>query len=112
MKRPWSDFHEPCRHGKNVKSVVSCRASPTRSLGAFTFPVLLMKRVLPGVLAVCALAFAGPAAAHPVPFSYLDVRLDATDIDVSLVVHMFDLAHDLKIEPADRLLDPAVAADR
>lgn len=57
-----------------------------------------------------ALAFAQPAAAHPVPFSYLDLRLNADAVEGSLVVHMFDAAHDLNIEPAERLLEPATAA--
>jgi hydrogenase/urease accessory protein HupE len=59
-----------------------------------------------------ALAWARPAAAHPVPFSYLDLRLRADAIDGSLVVHIFDAAHDLTIEPVERLLDPALAAQQ
>jgi hydrogenase/urease accessory protein HupE len=47
-----------------------------------------------------------------VPFSYLDLRLKADAIDGSLVVHMFDAAHDLGIDPAERLLDAGVAAAR
>ena len=42
------------------------------------------------------------------PFSYLDVRLAGSAVDLTLVVHAFDLAHDLGVEPPDRLLDPAV----
>ena len=53
-----------------------------------------------------------PAAAHPVPFSYLDLRLQPEAIEGTLVAHIFDLAHDLHIEPAERLLDPAVAAQQ
>jgi hydrogenase/urease accessory protein HupE len=55
---------------------------------------------------------APPAEAHPVPFSYLDLRLQADTIEGVLVAHIFDLAHDLKIEPAERLLDPAVTAQQ
>jgi hydrogenase/urease accessory protein HupE len=50
------------------------------------------------------------AAAHPVPFSYVDLRLQPAAIEGTVVAHIFDLAHDLNIEPAERLLDPAVAA--
>lgn len=60
------------------------------------------------------LATAQPARAHPVPFSYLDLRLQpgaAPEIDGTLVVHIFDLAHDLKIEPPERLLEPAFAGE-
>ena len=53
-----------------------------------------------------------PAAAHPVPFSYLDLRIQADAIDGVLVVHMFDAAHDLEVAQADQLLDPKVAAER
>jgi hydrogenase/urease accessory protein HupE len=62
------------------------------------------------VVAACLLA--RPAAAHPVPFSYLDLRLQPDAIEGTLVAHMFDLAHDLHIDPAERLLDPAVAAQQ
>jgi len=53
---------------------------------------------------------AGTAGAHPVPFSYLDLRIQPGAIEGTLVTHIFDVAHDLKIDPADRLLDPAEAA--
>jgi hydrogenase/urease accessory protein HupE len=52
------------------------------------------------------------AAAHPVPFSYLDLRLQNDAIEGSLVVHMFDAAHDLNVEPPERLLNAAVALQR
>ena len=42
--------------------------------------------------------------AHPVPFSYIDVRVHATAIDLTIVAHTFDLANDLKIQPPERLL--------
>jgi hydrogenase/urease accessory protein HupE len=58
-----------------------------------------------------ALAWAAtPAFAHPVPFSYLDVRIDGARLDGTLTVHIFDLAHDLRLERPERLLDPAVAS--
>ena len=66
-----------------------------------------MKRLVLGSLAVLCLAVA-PAAAHPVPFSYVDLRLEGSAIDLTLVVHNFDLAHDLGVELPDRLLDPAL----
>jgi hypothetical protein len=51
-------------------------------------------------------ALAAPVAAHPAPFSYLDILFRNGQIDGTLVVHILDVAHDLKIEPADRLLEP------
>jgi hydrogenase/urease accessory protein HupE len=50
-----------------------------------------------------------PASAHPAPFTYLDLRLLPDAIEGTLVAHVFDLGHDLNIDPADRLLDPAAA---
>jgi hypothetical protein len=58
------------------------------------------------------LAFAVPAAAHPVPFSYLDVRLDPAGVTGTLTVHVFDAGHDLGVDPPAHLLDPGVAAER
>ncbi len=48
--------------------------------------------------------------AHPVPFSFLDLRLSDGRLDATLVVHIFDAAHELGIEPVEKLLDPEVAA--
>ena len=62
-----------------------------------------------GTLAAIVLTLlASPAAAHDVPFSYLDARLDSGAIDVTLVAHIIDIAHDLNIEPPERLLEPSV----
>ncbi len=59
-------------------------------------------------LAMAFVCMAATAVAHPVPFSYLDVRLEGSTVDVTLVAHVFDMAHDLGVEPSDRLLDPGV----
>jgi len=67
------------------------------------------------VLAAAIAAFvtqATPAVAHPVPFSYLDLHLQPGRIELSIVVHMFDVGHDLQIDPADRLLDSAFLATK
>ena len=68
-----------------------------------------MKRL--GIAAALAvLVFARSASAHPVPFSYLDLRVQPDAIDGSIIAHIFDVAHDLNIEPPERLLDPALVA--
>ena len=64
------------------------------------------------LILAAALGFAGRAAAHPVPFSYLDVQLQPSAIEVSLVAHDFDLGHDLNINPSDQLLDPTLVEQR
>jgi hydrogenase/urease accessory protein HupE len=45
------------------------------------------------------------ALLHPVPFSYLDIRLQDQSVDVFMTVHIYDLAHDLQVEPMERLLN-------
>ncbi len=57
-----------------------------------------------GALAVL-LGVALPAAAHPVPFSYLDVQIEPDAINLTLVVHVFDAAHELGVNPPELLLD-------
>lgn len=51
-----------------------------------------------------------PAAAHPAPFSYLDLQLTGSGLAGTLVVHDLDAAHDLGVTNADSLLEPATAA--
>jgi hydrogenase/urease accessory protein HupE len=60
---------------------------------------------------LCVLA-AAPVSAHPVPFSYLDLRIQDNEIAGVLVVHMFDAAHDLEVAQAEQLLDPKIAVER
>ena len=49
-----------------------------------------------------------PAAAHPAPFSYLDVVVRGDGIDGILVLHVVDVAHELGLQE-DELLKPGVA---
>jgi len=60
------------------------------------------------VVTILTLGLAGTAAAHPAPFSYLDVVFRGGNIDGTLVTHVIDVAHELKIQPPERLLDPNV----
>ena len=85
---------------------------PRRDLHGIYVTILPMRRGLLTCLAAGLIALASPAAAHPVPFSYLDVQVQKTGVDVSLVVHIFDLAHDINVAPPERLLEPAVVAER
>jgi hydrogenase/urease accessory protein HupE len=68
------------------------------------------------LLVVMALALpAARAGAHPVPFSYLDLHLEspgAARLDGTLVLHAFDLAHDLQIDSPERMLDASLARAR
>src|SRR5437667_3533339 len=65
-----------------------------------------LKAVLMATIVVLSLAHARIASAHPVPFSYVDVRVGARDVQVTVVAHIFDVGHDLQVDRADRLLDP------
>ena len=47
-----------------------------------------------------------PAAAHPAPFSFVDVRIQSTTIELEVVVHAFDVAYELAIQPPNRVLEP------
>src|SRR5687768_15340827 len=44
------------------------------------------------------------ADAHPVPFSYIDARVDSGKVELTILVQSFDVANDLKIHPPDKLL--------
>jgi hypothetical protein len=57
-------------------------------------PLLLLLLVLPAGL-----------LAHPAPFSYLDLRLADAGVEGTLTVHDFDVAHDLGVDPPERLQD-------
>lgn len=59
------------------------------------------------IVFVTVLVTAAPALTHPAPFSYLDVRLSENSIQGTLVLHDFDVAHELKLATPDPLLDAA-----
>jgi hydrogenase/urease accessory protein HupE len=61
------------------------------------------------MIACIGLGAASLAAAHPAPFSYLDLHLEDERIHGSLVIHDFDAAYELKIGEPALLLDPSVA---
>jgi hydrogenase/urease accessory protein HupE len=63
-------------------------------------------RCLPALI-VAALISVRPAAAHPAPFSYLDVRLSSSDMSGTLVLHNFDVAHELGVAAPEALLEGA-----
>jgi hydrogenase/urease accessory protein HupE len=68
-------------------------------------PMVIQRHVI-AALAVLCLSPAVPVAAHPVPFTFVDVRLQPGAIDLTLVAHIFDVAHDLGIQPQEQLLQP------
>jgi hypothetical protein len=73
-------------------------------------PVLQARQIL--IVTSLIVAAAASAAAHPVPFTYLDLRIDLDALDGTLVAHIFDIGHDLDIDPPERLLAPPITAER
>jgi hydrogenase/urease accessory protein HupE len=71
---------------------------------------MIKRRLLTCVIAGLMLAQAPRIVAHAAPFSYLDLKLGVDAIDGTLVLHDFDVAHDLGIADPTRLHDAAFAA--
>ena len=71
-----------------------------------------MSRLVPVCLGAMLVGLASPVAAHPVPFSFVDVHAGSEALEVSVVAHVFDLAHDLGLQPPERLLESAVLSSR
>jgi hydrogenase/urease accessory protein HupE len=72
----------------------------------------LMRPAIAVLALACVMLAATTASAHPAPFSYLDLHIDAGGLTGALVVHDLDAAHDLGVSNADSLLDAAEAARR
>jgi len=68
----------------------------------------MLFRVFFGIGAV--LLGARMASAHPAPFSFLDLVIRDRAVHGTLALHVVDVAHELKIDAADRLLEPAEIA--
>ena len=71
---------------------------------------MLFPRRLCPALALALLVGSTVVSAHPAPFSFLDLVIRDDGIDGTLVLHVVDVAHDLGIDPADRLLEPGEVA--
>jgi hydrogenase/urease accessory protein HupE len=66
-----------------------------------------MRALLIGLVLV---GMAVPASAHPVPFSYVDVRINGRTIEVAIVAHTYDFIHELGLGGMEdaRFLEPSV----
>jgi hydrogenase/urease accessory protein HupE len=80
--------------------------------GLPAIPLTGMKRLagllgsVAGLLAV--LGVAPPVSAHPAPFSFVDLHIHQASVDIEVVIHAFDVAYELGIDPPGRVLDPDV----
>lgn len=70
-----------------------------------------MKRLL-SACGLMAFVLVQSASAHPVPFSFLDFYLTSSGMEATLILHDFDVAHDLGISPPERLHEAAFLAER
>ena len=64
------------------------------------------------VVAVAILGIGTEAAAHPAPFSFIDVSVRTNAVDVAAVVHIWDVAHEYGIDDPNELLDEALVKER
>ena len=73
-----------------------------------------MRRVAWHLLVVAGLVAAAPAPAraHPAPFSFVDVRIEAGALDVTFVLHTWDVAHEFGIDRPELVLDPYILQPR
>lgn len=67
----------------------------------------MLRRILSVVVL---LACGAPASAHPVPFSYFDLRVRPERVEATLVAHAVDVAHELGVAPERLLADGGLAA--
>jgi hypothetical protein len=128
MHGPWRDFHTftlplaPVTRRSTQKPLNPQSARSLRILRVLRSTVVTPGNAKPAkpakknlfcvLCGLCVLFSATSAAAHPAPFSYVDLRLRPDAIEGSLVLHIFDAAHDLNITPVERLLDASVAAQQ
>lgn len=73
-----------------------------------------MTRLGSCILLVAALCAAHPArsAAHPAPFSFVDVRLGTGTLDVTVVAHVWDVAYEFDIDDPALVLNPDIMRPR
>ena len=50
--------------------------------------------------------------AHPAPFSFVDLRIEGTRVDLQVVVHAFDVAYELGVQPPNRVFEPGGLGSR
>ena len=58
--------------------------------------------------ALLIIGLARPLDAHPAPFSFVDIRVGSDQLDLTLVAHVYDVGHDIDVQPPERLLNEEV----
>ena len=62
-----------------------------------------LRFLLPAIVWLLALPI--DASAHPAPFSYVDLQMTRDGVDAAVVMHAFDVAHDLGLASEERVFD-------
>lgn len=89
------------------------RAPPGHWLAYHERIAAMPSRLVRGlILASALLASERHAAAHPAPFSYVDLRVGAERVELIVIAHIFDVAHDLQVDPQELLLDTSFLTKR
>ena len=78
--------------------MVGSKANSNRRVGARACVVLVC---LAGLLG----GYAERVAAHPAPFSFVDITVHDQQIDVAVIVHIWDVAQEYALEDPSVLLD-------
>lgn len=65
-----------------------------------------------GVLAVALIGMVAPAFAHPAPFSFVDISFRTGAIDITAVVHIWDVAQEYGIDDPNDLLEERLVDQR
>src|SRR5687768_10980078 len=68
----------------------------------------LRRRIAVALMVGLAVVCSEMALAHPAPFSYLDFHITGEGLAGGLVIHDYDVAHDLGVDPPEALRDRAV----
>ncbi|SVD68699.1 uncharacterized protein METZ01_LOCUS421553, partial [marine metagenome] len=84
--------------------MVGSKANSNRRAGARACVVLVC---LVGLLG----GYVERVAAHPAPFSFVDITVRDQQVDVAVIVHIWDVAHEYALEDPNVLLD-AVTVQR
>ena len=107
VKRPWRELDCLGSVNETGHYALSAQARPTVYV-TIEPPIMPRPTVRRLATVLLAVGLARPLYAHPAPFSYLDVRVGSDRLDLTLIAHVYDVGHDINVQPPERLLDEDV----
>jgi hydrogenase/urease accessory protein HupE len=113
-RRPWSGVGSSILRFCNLQLEISNASHlllPFLTQGRVPLNFKFFRR-LPVVFGLLVFVLVQSASAHPVPFSFLDFYLTSSGMEATLILHDFDVAHDLGVSPPERLREAAFLAER